>query len=171
MSSQNVTETVAFIEDQWAEFSPNQPIDYSFIDERFDRLYDSENQRAKLFTGFSMLAIFLACLGLFGLASFTVSQRSKEISIRKVLGATISEIVTILSKKFIILVGVSLLIAFPLAYIFMGEWLQNYAYRIEMNYLPFVIAAVLSIAIAFLTISLQTFKAANSNPVNALKDE
>lgn len=171
MSGQNVTETVALIEDQWAEFSPNQPIEYSFIDERFDRLYESENQRAKLFTSFSMLAIFLACLGLFGLASFTVSQRSKEISIRKVLGATISQIVSILSKEFLILVGISVVVAFPLAYIFMKDWLQGYAYRIDLNLVPFIVAGVLSIAIAFLTISLQTFKAATTNPVDALKDE
>lgn len=171
MSGQNVTETVALIEDQWAEFSPNQPIEYSFIDERYDRLYNSENQRAKLFTGFSMLAIFLACLGLFGLASFTVSQRSKEISIRKVLGATVTQIVSILSKEFLILVGISVIVAFPLAYKFMNDWLQNYAYRIDLNLVPFIVAGVLSIAIAFLTISLQTFKAANSNPVDALKDE
>ncbi|MFT7161648.1 MAG: putative ABC transport system permease protein, partial [Bacteroidia bacterium] len=137
----------------------------------YDRLYNSENQRAKLFTGFSMLAIFLACLGLFGLASFTVSQRSKEISIRKVLGATVTQIVSILSKEFLILVGISVIVAFPLAYKFMNNWLQNYAYRIDLNLVPFIVAGVLSIAIAFLTISLQTFKAANSNPVDALKDE
>ena len=120
---------------------------------------------------FGGLGIFIACLGLFGLASFTVSQRSKEISIRKVLGATVTEIVSILSKEFLLLVGISVIVAFPLAYKFMNDWLQNYAYRIDLNYLPFVIAAVLSIAIAFITISLQTFKAANSNPVDALKDE
>lgn len=171
MSGQNTKETVAFIEDQWAQFSPNLPIEYSFIDERYDRLYNSENQRAKLFTGFSILAIFLACLGLFGLASFTVSQRSKEVSIRKVLGATISQIVTILSKEFLILVGISVIVAFPLAYKLMNDWLQDYAYRIDLNFVPFIVAGVLSVAIAFLTISLQTFKAANSNPVDALKDE
>ncbi|MFY0654905.1 MAG: ABC transporter permease [Cyclobacteriaceae bacterium] len=171
ISGSDVPKSIEHIEEQWANFSPNTPIEYSFIDERYDRLYQAENQRAQLFTGFSLLAIFLACLGLFGLASFTVSQRSKEISIRKVLGATVAQIVSILSKEFLILVGISVLVAFPLAYKFMGDWLENYAYRIDMNYLPFVVAAVMSIAIAFLTISLQTFKAANNNPVDALKDE
>lgn len=171
MKGDQVNETINFIETQWAQFSPNTPIQYRFIDERFDRLYEPENRRAQLFTGFSIIAIFLACLGLFGLSSFTVSQRSKEISIRKVLGASIAEIVSILSKEFIILVSISIIVAFPLAYVFSQEWLQNYAYRIELNLLPFILAGILSLLIAFCTISLQTFKAANSNPVDALKDE
>ncbi|MEQ6119033.1 ABC transporter permease [Reichenbachiella sp. MALMAid0571] len=171
MKGDQVNETIKFIEAQWSEFSPNTPIQYHFIDERYDRLYNPENRRAQLFTGFSLIAIFLACLGLFGLSSFTVSQRSKEISIRKVLGASITEIVSILSKEFIILVGISIFVAFPLAYIFSKQWLQNYAYRIELNLLPFILAGILSLLIAFCTISFQTFKAANSNPVDALKDE
>ncbi|MEQ9286721.1 MAG: ABC transporter permease [Cyclobacteriaceae bacterium] len=171
LSGNDINSTLNFIEQTWSEFSPETPISYTFIDERFDRLYQSENQRAQLFTGFSGLAIFLACLGLFGLASFTVSQRSREISIRKVLGASIPQIVSILSKEFLILVGISILVAFPIAYKFMGDWLQNYAYRIDISTLPFILAGVLAISIAFLTISLQTFKAANCNPVDTLKEE
>lgn len=171
LSGNDINSTLNFIEQTWSEFSPETPISYTFIDERFDRLYQSENQRAQLFTGFSGLAIFLACLGLFGLASFTVSQRSREISIRKVLGASIPQIVSILSREFLILVGISILVAFPIAYKFMGDWLQNYAYRIDISTLPFILAGVLAISIAFLTISLQTFKAANCNPVDTLKEE
>ncbi|MDA0194993.1 MAG: ABC transporter permease [Bacteroidetes bacterium] len=171
MNGTNVDETVSYIEEQWSNFSPNTPIQYSFIDERFRRLYESENQRAQLFTGFSLLAIFLACLGLFGLASFTVAQRSREISIRKVLGATVAHIVSILSKEFLILVGISAIVAFPIAYLFMNDWLQNYAYRIELDSIPFIVAGVISLLIAFLTISFQTFKAANNNPTDALSEE
>jgi putative ABC transport system permease protein len=167
----NLRETVSQIEDLYARFSPDSPIGYNFLDDRFQVLYTSETQRSQLFTIFSGLAIFLACLGLFGLASFTVSQRSKEISIRKVLGASVKQIIGILSKEFVILVGVAVLLAFPVGWYFMSDWLNGYAYSINLNALPFILAAVIAGVIAFMTISMQTFKAAVSNPSDRLRDE
>lgn len=162
---------VSQVEDLYAQFSPDSPIGYNFLDDRFEVLYTSETQRSQLFTIFSGLAIFLACLGLFGLASFTVSQRSKEISIRKVLGASVNQIITILSREFIILVMIAMLLAFPVAWYFMSDWLQGYAYSINLTVLPFVLAAAMAGLIAFLTISMQTFKAAVSNPSTRLRNE
>ncbi len=167
----NIRSAVNQIEDVYAKFSPNTPINYNFLDDRFQILYTSETQRSQLFTIFSGLAIFLACLGLFGLASFTVAQRSKEISIRKVLGASVNQIVGILSKEFVILIAISMVLAFPAAWYFMGDWLDGYAYRIDLSWLPFVVAAAVAGIIAFITISMQTFKAAVGNPSERLRDE
>ncbi len=167
----NIRSTAEQVEALYAKFSPSTPIAYNFLDERFDSLYQSETQRSQLFSIFSGLAIFLACLGLFGLASFTVSQRGKEISIRKVLGASINQIVNTLSREFIILVVVAMLISAPIAWYFMNDWLSGYAYRIDLGLLPFVIAGVVALGIAFATISMQTFKAAFANPSERLRDE
>lgn len=167
----DVRNTVSQVEALYAKFSPNAPISYNFLDERFDNLYQAETQRSQLFTIFSGLAIFLACLGLFGLASFTVSQRGKEISIRKILGASINQIVGTLSKEFIILVVIAMLISAPIAWYFMNDWLSGYAYRIDLGALPFVVAGIVAVGIAFATISMQTFKAAFANPSDRLRDE
>jgi putative ABC transport system permease protein len=167
----SLRETVGEVENLYARFSPDSPLNYNFLDERFEVLYTEETQRSELFTIFSGLAIFLACLGLFGLASFTVSQRSKEISIRKVLGASVKQIIGILSKEFVILVGVAVILAFPVAWYFMSDWLNSYAYSIDLNAVPFILAAGIAGAIAFITISMQTFKAAVSNPSDRLRDE
>jgi len=171
IEGKNLRASVAEIEELYAQFSPDSPIGYNFLDDRFEVLYTSETQRSQLFTIFSGLAIFLACLGLFGLASFTVSQRSKEISIRKVLGASVNQIITILSKEFVILVAVAMILAFPVAWYFMSDWLASYAYSIDLSAVPFVLAAAIAGLIAFITISMQTFKAAVSNPSDRLRDE
>lgn len=171
MKGNDIQRTLNFVEKTWNEHSPNSPIQYRFIDDRFESLYESEGQRSNLFSGFSLLAIFLACMGLFGLASFTVSQRAKEISIRKVLGASVTTIINILSKEFLLLVTISVVIAVPIALYFMSDWLNNYAYRIDLNALPFILAGCMALFIALFTISLQTIKAATSNPVDALKEE
>ena len=170
-SGDNVFETMSLIEETWAGYFPNTPIYYNFIDDRFENLYQAESRRATLFACFSLLAILLACLGLFGLASFIVVQRSKEISIRKVLGATVFNISSILTKEFILMVGVSVLLGFPIAFLAMNSWLENYAYRISIGYLPFLLAAVLSIFIAVSTIGLQIYQAATKNPVKYLKND
>ena len=167
----NIKQSISQVEALYGKFSPNAPINYNFLDDRFEVLYNSETQRSQLFTIFSGLAIFLACLGLFGLASFTVAQRSKEISIRKVLGASVNQIVGILSKEFVILIIVSMALAFPVAWYFMGDWLSGYAYRIDLSWLPFAVAAIIAGAIAFVTIGTQTFKAAVTNPADRLRDE
>lgn len=168
---QDVKQTLNYIEEQWADFSPKFPIDYRFLDDRFETLYQAEAQRSKLFTGFSFLAIFLACLGLLGLASFTVAQRTKEISIRKVLGASLQTILYVLSKEFLLLVLVSVVVAVPITWIFMSDWLDGYAYRIDLTLAPFIVAGVISVLIAISTIGSQTIKAATSNPVKGLRDE
>lgn len=167
----DIRNTTQQIEQLYTKFSPNTPLSYNFIDERFDTLYQSETQRSQLFSIFSGLAIFLACLGLFGLASFTVSQRGKEISIRKVLGASINQIVSTLSREFIILVVVAMFISAPVAWYFMSDWLSGYAYRISLGAWPFVVAGAVALGIAFVTISMQTFKAAFANPSERLRDE
>jgi ABC-type antimicrobial peptide transport system permease subunit len=120
---------------------------------------------------FDLLAILISCLGLFGLAAYTAEQRSKEIGVRKVLGASVSGIVKLLSKDFLKLVGVSILIAIPIAWYFMRDWLQDYAYRIEINWWVFVIAGIAAILIALVTVSFQALKAAIANPVDSLKTE
>ena len=171
IEGKNLRSTVAQVEELYAQFAPDAPIQYNFLDDRFEVLYTSETQRSQLFTIFSGLAIFLACLGLFGLASFTVSQRSKEISIRKVLGASVKQIITILSREFVILVVVAMLLAFPVAWYFMSDWLAGYAYSIDLSAVPFALAAIIAGMIAFVTISMQTFKAAVSNPSDRLRDE
>ncbi len=171
MKPQDVHQTISYIEEQWAGFSPKFPIDYRFLDDRFETLYQTEAQRSKLFTGFSFLAIFLACLGLLGLASFTVAQRTKEISIRKVLGASLQTILLVLSKEFLVLVLVSVIVAAPITWMFMSDWLNGYAYRIDMSLIPFFMAGLISVFIALSTIGSQTFKAATSNPVKGLRDE
>jgi len=171
ISGQNVLATIEFVEKTWRNFFPDSPIIYGFLDERFDELYRVEDRRAKLFSGFSLLAIFLACLGLFGLVSFSVNQRSKETSVRKVLGATVTQITSVLSREFIMMVAVSVFMGFPLTLLFMQGWLENYAYRINIGYFPFVLAGVIAMVITFITIGIQIYKAAVSNPVDNLRDE
>lgn len=171
MEGDNLAETLTFIEDQWYEFFPGIPIDYQFLDERFRSLYEVENKRAQLFTGLSMVAICIASLGLFGLASFTVSRRTREVGIRKALGASINQILLLLSKEFLILVGISLIVGFPIAFYLSEAWLDNYAYRITIGFLPFVITSLICLAMAFAAISLKTVSTAKDNPVKSLRYE
>lgn len=159
------------IEQTWKSLSPGQQFDYSFMDEDFDAIYRSEKHMGQLAIGLTILSVIIACLGLFGLAAFAADQRTKEIGIRKVLGASASRIVVMLSKDFIGLVGIAILIASPIAWFFMQQWLQNFAYRIPMNaWLP-AIAGSAAIFISFITISFQSIKAAMTNPVKGLRAE
>jgi len=162
---------VSKIEDRWKHFSPNQQFSYSFMDQDFDATYRSEQKLGTLFISFSTLAILIACLGLFGLAAYAAEQRTKEIGIRKVLGASISGIVSMLSIDFIWLVFISMLIASPLAWYFMNKWLQGFAYRTELHWWILAIAGVVAVLIAFITISFQSLKAALANPVKSLRSE
>ena len=171
MKAERISETVSYIEERWSEFSPQFPIRYRFLDDRFEELYQAENHRSRLFTGFSFLAIFLACLGLLGLASFTVLQRTKEISIRKVLGASVQSILMVLSREFLILVVVSVVVATPVTWFFMSDWLDNYAYRMDLGLVPFLVAGIISFLIAMGTIATQTARAALTNPVKGLREE
>jgi putative ABC transport system permease protein len=162
---------VSKIEDKWKQFSPNQQFSYSFMDQDFDATYRTEQRLGTLFISFSTLAILIACLGLFGLAAYAAEQRNKEIGIRKVLGASVSGIVGMLSMDFIKLVFISILIASPLAWYFMNKWLQGFAYRENMQWWILAIAGMVAVFIAFVTISFQAIKAAIANPVDSLRSE
>ncbi len=168
---QNVGAALAHVEKTWNQFLPQFPYEYTFLEENYAALYDAENRQGQLFTIFSGIAIFVACLGLFGLAAFATSQRTKEIGIRKVLGASVSSVVLLLSKDFLRLVVIGLVIATPIAWLTMSNWLADFAYRINIEWWVFVIAGVLAILVALLTVSLQSIKAATANPVESLRSE
>ncbi len=169
--AQNIDATIDFLRNKWDEFAPGQPFEYSFLDERFDDLYTSEQRIGDIATFFAVLSIFIACLGLYGLASFTAEQRTKEIGIRKVLGASITSIIGLLSKEFLKLVGIAFVVAAPLSYYFMNEWLSDFEYRTQLKWSTFAIAGLVSFAIAWLTMSSQSYLAARINPARSLKDE
>lgn len=167
----NITASIASLEKNWKRFFPETPFDYTFLDERYTKLYESEMRQASIFTAFACIAILIACLGLFGLSAFAISQRIKEIGVRKVLGADLSSIVTLLSKDFLKLVGIAAVIAFPVAWYAMHSWLKDFAYRIDIQWWVFVAAGIVATLIAFVTISFQTIKAALANPVHSLRSE
>jgi putative ABC transport system permease protein len=167
----NVKSAISTIENTWHKYLPQIPFDFTFLDERFETLYKSEQQQASLFTIFSCIAIFIACLGLFGLSAFTITQRVKEIGVRKVLGASIPQIVTELSKDFLKLVLIAAVIAFPLAWYSMNKWLLDFAFRISISWWIFAVAGIIALIIAFATISFQSIKAALTNPVKSLRSE
>jgi len=171
MRSENIPATLAFIASKWRAFAPEQPLDYFFLDENFNGLYQAEQRTGKIAGAFTVLAVFIAVLGLFGLASFAAEQRTKEIGIRKVLGASVAGIVRLLSKEFVKLVLVANLIAWPIAYYVMNKWLQDFAYRINIGWWVFALAGGIALIIALLTVSTQAIKAALANPVEALRYE
>jgi putative ABC transport system permease protein len=170
-NKQRYKDVLASLAEPWNSFFPGNPMDYFFLDQFFDRQYESDRQFGQIFSIFTVLAIFIACLGLFGLASFMTVQRTKEIGIRKVLGSSVQNIVLLLSKGFIQLVLIANLIAWPLAYWAMSTWLESFPYRITINPLLFVAAGSGVVLIAFLSVGLQTLKAALINPARTLKYE
>ena len=167
----HIPQLVTQVENEWKKIVPGKPFNYSFMDEDFNTLYKSEQRMGGISLSFSLLAIFIACLGLFGLAAYAAEQRTREIGIRKVLGATIGGIMALLSRDFLRLVLVSALIAFPFAWWAMHRWLQDFAYRIDIGWEVFALAGVLSVAIALLTVSFQALRAALMNPVKSLRTE
>ncbi|MDR6563872.1 MULTISPECIES: ABC transporter permease [unclassified Arcicella] len=171
VKGKDVEGLLASLKNQWQKFNTEEPFAYSFMDELFEKTYQSEQKISVILSIFSGLTIFVACLGLFGLATFTAEQRTKEIGVRKVLGASVQQIVTLLSKEFLKLVLVACCLAFPLGYWLMDKWLQDFAYRIDINAWVFVLAGVLAVLIALLTISYQAIKAALANPVKSLRTE
>lgn len=168
---ENMNELMRFINKKWDEHFPGVPFEYSFLDENFDREYRYEDQMGRLLGIITTLGFIIACLGLFGLASFVARYRTKEIGIRKVLGASTSNIVTMLSKKFFLLIIISVLVASPIAWYSMSKWLQDFAYRINMNMVVFFVAAGGALVIALATVCIQGVRAAFANPVNSLRDE
>ena len=167
----NVSETIKYIENTWNSFAMNKPFEFSFLDEDYNNLYRNEKQIRKLFTIFSLLALFIACLGLFGLASFIADRKTKEIGIRKVMGASISSLVVKFSNEFAKWVLLSNLIAWPVSWFVMNKWLQNFSYRIEIGWWMFLLAGALALVIAVLTVSYQAIKAAMADPVKSLRYE
>jgi putative ABC transport system permease protein len=167
LSTQNLSSTIKQIENTWKSFAPDKPIQYTFLDETFAQLYKSETNFQKVFVVLVILSILIACLGLFGLSAFTAEQHTKEIGIRKVLGASVSNIATMLLK----LVIISIFIASPLAYWTMNNWLQDYAYRIKINGRIFLVAGLIAVLIAVITISFQAIKAVVAHPVKSLRTE
>jgi putative ABC transport system permease protein len=166
-----LTQLVAQVEEEWKKIAPGAPFSYSFMDDDFNAIYKSEQRMGGISLSFSLLAIFIACLGLFGLAAYAAEQRTREIGIRKVLGATIGGIISLLSRDFLRLVIVSALIAFPFAWWAMHHWLLDFAYRVDIGWGVFALAAVLSVGIALLTVSFQAVRAAVANPVKSLRSE
>jgi putative ABC transport system permease protein len=147
------------------------PFSYRFLDESFNTMYVSEQRVGKLAVTFALLAVMIACLGLFGLATYAAEQRTREIGIRKVLGASVGNLVSMLSKDFLKLVAFSALFAFPLAWWGMNHWLQDFAYRIQISWWIFLLATLIALCIAFATVGVQALKAALNNPVRALRNE
>ncbi len=168
---EKITGTVNFIEETWHNIVPGRPFEYSFLDQHFDEIYKNDQRTGNMFGSFAFLAIFIACLGLFGLSAYTAEQRTKEIGVRKVLGSSVSEIVLLLAKDFLKLILISVIVAAPISYFAMNEWLQDFAYRISIGPWVFVFASLLALLIAFLTISVQALKAASANPIKSLRYE
>ena len=171
LSGVNVGTLVRQIEDKWKQFAVDQPFSYGFLDDSFEQMYRAEQRVGTLTFTFATLAILIACLGLFGLATFTAEQRTKEIGVRKVLGASVGSIVTLLSKDFLKLVLIAIVIASPIAWYAMNRWLQDFAYKIDMPWWVFALAGALAVGIALLTVSFQSVKAALMNPVKSLRSE
>jgi len=162
---------MASIKRAWKEFNPYFPLDYQFSDQEYQKLYASEQVIEKLSNAFAVMAVFISCLGLLGLAIFTTGQRTKEIGIRKILGASLVSLFNLLSKELLILISLAIVIASPVAWYIMNDWLNGYAYRIDITIGIFILAGLLAIAIALITISFQTLKALFANPVKSLRTE
>ena len=171
LKTDNLANTIEAVTKVWNTFTPEYPIEYKFLDENFEQMYHSEDKLKTLLGIFTSIAIFVGCLGLFGLAAYSAERRRKEVGIRKVLGASTQGMVVLLSKDFIKLVLVSLIIASPVAWYFMNQWLQDFAYRVNIGWWVFAAASILALGIAFITVSFQAIRAAIANPARSLRTE
>jgi putative ABC transport system permease protein len=169
--SDDLNGTINKIESKWKSFITAEPFDYNFLDSQFDAQYRAETRLGSLFSLFAGLSIFIACIGLFGLCAYVAERRTKEIGIRKVLGASVPNVVMLISRDFLILTLLAVVLAFPVAWWMMHKWLEDFAYRISLGWIVFAIAGILTIGIAFLTISYQAIRAALMNPVKNLRTE
>jgi putative ABC transport system permease protein len=167
----DIKDKIASIEKIYKKYSADKPFEYYFLDDAFNETFKTEIRMSRMFTVFTAFAIFIACMGLFGLVTFTAETRTKEIGIRKVLGASVSGVVTLLSKDFFKLVFISIIIATPVAWYAMNKWLQDFAYKIEIAWWVFAAAGLMAIVITFLTVGFQSLKAALMNPVKSLKTD
>jgi putative ABC transport system permease protein len=171
LQTEDLPATLAALSGEWSKWEQNHPFEYFFLDDTFDKLYRRESRMGTLFVWFSLLALFIACLGMFALSAVLCEQRTKEIGIRKVLGASVAGITGLLTKDFLKLVAIAILVASPLAYFFMQKWLADFAYRIDIHWWMFAAAGATAVAVAFLTVSFQSVKAALANPVKSLRSE
>ena len=167
----NISQSIEQVKNMWKQTAPDSPFTYSFLDEDFANLYKAENNMQSVLSLFTILSVFISCLGIFGLAAFTIRQRFKEIGVRKILGASVSSITGLLSQDFLKLVLISVVIASPVAYIAIYKWLQSFAYRIDISWWIFILVGLMAILIAFATVSFQAIKAAIANPVKSLRTE
>ncbi len=171
ISSENMNTTIAYIEDEWNKLEPSHPFRYTFLDEKFGAMFKQQESFGTMFLYLTILAIIISAMGLYGLASYTAEQRTKEIGVRKVLGASVGQIMHMLNKDFIKLVLIANIFAWPISYLLAKDWLSNFSYQIDMPILPFVFATLMALIIALITVSTQSYLAANSDPVDALKYE
>ena len=171
VNTKNLASIISTVESKWKTTTNGQPFNYTFMDDDFNKVYTAEQQTGTLFITFAVFAIFIGCLGLFGLVTYAAEQRTKEIGVRKVLGASVSGIVAMLSKDFAKLVLIASIISFPLAWWGSNLWLQGFAYRISVSWWMFLVAGIAAILIALITVSFQAIKAAVANPVESLRTE
>ena len=171
VNSNDIPKTLSYIESKWKELVPGRPFDYFFLDQELDKLYKDEEKLGKVAGIFSVLAIIVACLGLFALASFMAEERKKEIGIRKVMGSSVKQIVILLSIDFTKLILIAFLIACPLAWYAARVWLSNFAFHVDINWMVFASVGVTTLLIALLTISYRALQAAYANPVRSIKNE
>jgi putative ABC transport system permease protein len=167
----DMRKSISDLGDQWKQFIPGTPFDYSFLDDELDAQYRTEQLMGTIFGIFTFLSIFVACLGLFGLSLYTVERRTSEIGVRKVLGASVQSIVSLLSRDLLKMILISAVIAFPVAWLAMAKWLEDFAYRTEIRWWIFFLAALSAVIVALLTVSYQSIKAALANPVQSLRSE
>jgi len=170
-TGKDAPKAIAAAKKVWKAYSPDYPFQYTFMDEDYNKLFQSDEKAGILIKMFATIAILISCLGLFGLITFTAQVKTKEIGIRKVLGASVPGVTGLLAKEFLVLVLVAFIIAAPLAWLFMNKWLQDFAYRIHLSWWMFVVAGIGSILIALITVSFQAIKSAVANPVQSLRTE
>ena len=171
IKSENIFNIMSFIKNKWQEFNPGHPFDYFFLDDQYDKLYRSEEKMGQVFRYFTVLALFISCLGLFGLSSYVLEKRTKEIGIRKILGASLSSIIIMVSKEFSKWIILANVVAWPIVYFSMNLWLENFSYRINISFWTFLLSTLIVMILSLLTVSYQSIKAAMANPANSLKYE
>jgi putative ABC transport system permease protein len=171
MHSQKISDSISYIQKVWQKMIPSYPLDYFFLDASFEQMHIADKKMGEIFSLFSILAILVACLGLFGLASYTAEQKTKEIGMRKILGASVPSIYLLLSKEFLKWVALANIIAWPVAYYAMHKWLQNFAFRAVIGWEIFLVSAGAALVISVITVSYQSIKAAVANPVDSLRYE
>jgi putative ABC transport system permease protein len=171
LAAKDMPSTLAGLQHTWSSIFADLPFDYNFLDQALNSQYEADQKRGKIFTVFSILTVLITCLGLLGLIAFTTQQRQKEISMRKIMGAGLSQIVTLITRNFVALVGISCLVAFPVAWMFMDKWLNIFPYNTGLSVAPFLLAAITVLLITFLTVIFHTVRAALANPSKSLRSE